>query len=333
MPEIWDILDENGRKTGMTAERPAMLGGQVAGYHLVVHVYINNRQGQWLIQKRSDIKEIWPGLWDITGGAALAGEDSLSAARREVEEEIGVRLDPSLMFIERRLCRKHSLIDIWVAYADFAIEDCRLDPAEVAEARWVDADSLVKIIFEAEYRDDEYKSIVEGMTKSRTIWVVPYDPAWKNEFENIKAILMPQIGDLILDIVHIGSTSVEGLAAKPIIDFNIVIESFEVFPALAGRLRDLGYEHQGDGGIPGRECFHKSDDPGCKTSHMYVCARNGREHLRNLAFRDYLRSHAGAREAYASLKHDLAARFRHDFGAYIDGKHEFVEAILEMAKI
>jgi 8-oxo-dGTP diphosphatase len=171
MPEMWDILDENGHRTGMTAERWSMIDDQAAGYHLVVHVYITNRQSQWLIQKRSASKEIWPGLWDVTGGAALAGEDSLSAARREVEEEIGIQLDPAQMFVEGRLQRKHNLIDIWVARADFAIDDCRLDPIEVTAVRWVDADSLIEILFEGEHRDDEYKSIVAGFAPSRIIRV------------------------------------------------------------------------------------------------------------------------------------------------------------------
>ena len=81
--------------------------------------------------------------------------------------------------------------------------------------------------------------------KARRIEVVPYDPAWKAEFQKLKAMLMGYIGDLVLDIEHVGSTSVEGLAAKPIIDIDVVMESYDVFPAIVERLAKEGFEHRG----------------------------------------------------------------------------------------
>ena len=84
----------------------------------------------------------------------------------------------------------------------------------------------------------------------RTIIVEHYNPSWPDEFEKIRAYLWPHIGDIVLDFVHAGSTSVPDLAAKSIINFNIIIESYDVFPQLAERLRTLGYEHEGDDAIP-----------------------------------------------------------------------------------
>lgn len=166
----------------------------------------------------------------------------------------------------------------------------------------------------------------------RTIVVVPYDPEWKNEFQKIKSMLLPHIGDLILDIVHIGSTSVEGLSAKPIVDFNIVMDSYNIFPALRKRLEELGYEYEGNGGITGRERFKRTYKDEFITYHMYVCPKDSHEHMRNIIFRDYLRTHPVEADKYAQLKIQLAEQFRHDINSYTGSKHEFIEDILLKAK-
>ena len=164
----------------------------------------------------------------------------------------------------------------------------------------------------------------------RTITVEPCNPAWPGEFQKIREWLWPRIRDVALDMVHVGSTSVPGLAAKPIIDFIIVMESYDVFPGLVGRLRELEYEHEGDIGIPTRECFRGGPRDMFMTHYLYVCPKDSPELKRQIAFRDYLRQHAEAREAYAALKQALAEKHRHDIGAYTDGKHGFVMNILKL---
>jgi len=169
----------------------------------------------------------------------------------------------------------------------------------------------------------------EGM---RTIIVENYKPSWPEEFEKIRAYLWPHIDDVALDIVHAGSTSVPGLAAKPFIDFNIIIESYDVFPQLVERLRTLGYEHEGDGDIPMRERFKGGLRDGFMEYHMYVCPKDSPELERQILFRDYLRGHDDARNEYAALKQSLAEKHRHDIDAYIAGKHEFVMTIVNLAR-
>jgi 8-oxo-dGTP pyrophosphatase MutT (NUDIX family) len=164
MTELWDILNDNGSFTGRVAERDAMLRGEETGYHLVVHVYIVNTRGEWLIQKRSATKAFLPGKWDITGGAVLAGEDSLTAALRETREEIGITLDPELMYIEKRLKWPGCFADIRVARAEFDTTDCTLDPAEVDAVRWVDSDDFLSIVF-GETEDPAYRSLAEGFVR------------------------------------------------------------------------------------------------------------------------------------------------------------------------
>ena len=108
------------------------------------------------------------------------------------------------------------------------------------------------------------------------IVIAPYDPEWANEFARIKNYLWPQVSDLAVDILHIGSTSVPGLAAKPIIDLNIVIESYDSFPLLAERLKTLGYEHTGDGGLLMRERFAGGKRDGFMEYNLYVAPMESR---------------------------------------------------------
>ena len=90
----------------------------------------------------------------------------------------------------------------------------------------------------------------------RRIEVHPYNPTWKTAFLELQAMLQGILGDLVLSIEHVGSTSVEGLAAKPIIDIDVVMESYEVFPSIVERLAAAGFEHRGDLGIAGRLQAH-----------------------------------------------------------------------------
>ena len=165
----------------------------------------------------------------------------------------------------------------------------------------------------------------------RTIVVAPYDPAWPGEFARIRDFLWPHVSELALDIVHVGSTSVPGLAAKPIIDLVIVMESYAVFPALKTRLEALGYRHNGDQGIPTREVF-KGGPAGFMNYHLYVSPRDGPEHLRGLLFRDWLRTHDDDRDAYAALKRKLKEKFEHDRDGYTDAKSGFIKAVTKLAK-
>jgi len=157
-----------------------------------------------------------------------------------------------------------------------------------------------------------------------TIIIEPYNEEWPNEFAKIRDYLWPHIKDYAIDIVHIGSTSVTDLAAKPIIDLDIVIESYDVFPQIVEKLNSLGYEHDGDGGIPARERFKGGPRDGFMDYNMYVCPKNSRVLLAQILFRDYLRENKEARDEYAELKRSLAEKYRHDIGAYVDGKHEFI---------
>lgn len=164
--------------------------------------------------------------------------------------------------------------------------------------------------------------------RTKEIEVAPYNPEWKIEFEKIKTMINSYIGDLILTVEHVGSTSVEGLSAKPVIDLDVVIDSYDILPSIIDRLAIKGFEYEGNLGIEGREAFNRPIDDGCMKYHLYVCPKNGKGYLEHIAFRDYLRANETARNEYERLKLNLAKTYRYDIDSYCDKKTEFVRFIL-----
>ncbi len=173
-----------------------------------------------------------------------------------------------------------------------------------------------------------YTSIFRRGQWENPITIEPYDPRWVDEFRRIREFLRPHLGGLALDIHHVGSTGVPGLAAKPIIDLDIEIRSMADFPALLRCLEKLGYSHKGDYGIGGREVVKRDRTDEFMKCHMYVCPSCSPELKRHLVFRDYLRSNPEAAREYGDLKHRLAAEHGCDIDAYIKGKTKFIEKVL-----
>jgi GrpB-like predicted nucleotidyltransferase (UPF0157 family) len=159
------------------------------------------------------------------------------------------------------------------------------------------------------------------------IIIVDYDPYWSKLFEELRAPVAAVLGDLALAIAieHIGSTSVPGLAAKPIIDMDVVVASTAHIPTAIKRLATLGYVHEGDQGISGREAFVWP--PSTPRHHLYVCARDSEALRRHLSFRDYLLKHPDEVQRYGRLKQELAEKFRNDREAYTNAKDEYIQAI------
>lgn len=167
----------------------------------------------------------------------------------------------------------------------------------------------------------------------------PYSEDWPNQFEELKAVIEPACQEHLISIEHLGSTSVPGLSAKPIIDLIIVVPDQPSMERLIGCLAELGYHHDGDKGVPGREAFGSDSeevpktDPGRKwpTHHLYAAVEGATELRRMLAFRDFLRAHPRSVEEYAAVKARLAARFPWDRIRYTDAKGPFVTEILRQS--
>ncbi len=126
---------------------------------------------------------------------------------------------------------------------------------------------------------------------TRQVVVLPYDEAWAAAFRAIEAELRAALAGLALRIEHVGSTSVPGLSAKPIIDVDVVIHSRTELAAAVEALAAIGYRHEGDLGIAGREAFAYDGKEHLQRHHLYVCAQDSAELKRHLAFRDHLRAH------------------------------------------
>src|SRR4051812_34275182 len=156
--------------------------------------------------------------------------------------------------------------------------------------------------------------------------VVDYDPSWPELFEQLHASIWPCVRELATSIEHVGSTSVEGLAAKPVIDMVIVVPTASAIGPVIERLATLGYRHRGDLGVPGREAFTRPD--GTPAHHLYACVEGNRGLRNHLAVRDYLRRNPPAARDYGALKKQLAARFPNDIDGYVEGKSDFILEIL-----
>ncbi|MFH0993523.1 MAG: GrpB family protein [bacterium] len=164
---------------------------------------------------------------------------------------------------------------------------------------------------------------------TKQVFIVPYDPNWIAQFQKIRTEVAAALGPLALAIEHVGSTSVPGLVAKPVIDIDVVIERPDVFDVVKNRLETIGYFDRGDLGIPGREAFGYLDKPHLMKHHLYVCSRDSDELQRHVAFRDFLRSHPEDAAEYARIKAAGAKLYPEDIEGYILHKTPFIQNILK----
>ncbi|MBQ4240745.1 MAG: GrpB family protein [Oscillospiraceae bacterium] len=161
------------------------------------------------------------------------------------------------------------------------------------------------------------------------VTVLPYSERWEQDFEQIRDEIQKAIGPLASRIEHVGSTAVKGLSAKPIIDIDIVIRDYSLFGAVTSALNAIGYYHEGDLGIAGREAFGYKGKDHLQKHHLYVCPQDSAELKRHIAFRDYLRLHPQAVKEYSRIKEEGAELFADDIEKYIDYKAPFIHRIYE----
>ncbi|MGN1450681.1 MAG: GrpB family protein [Eubacteriales bacterium] len=166
------------------------------------------------------------------------------------------------------------------------------------------------------------------MTKH--VVVIPYSEHWKTDFETIKQSLLPAVKDFAIGIEHVGSTSVEGLSAKPIIDIDIVIKDYSVFSALVEKLAALGYKHEGDLGIKDREAFDYRGSTDLPEHHLYVCPEFSEELHRHTVFRDCLRKNSDLVLKYSRVKEEGAKLYPDSIEDYIAYKAPCIEEIYRL---
>jgi len=169
--------------------------------------------------------------------------------------------------------------------------------------------------------------MVLGLEKG-VVRLVTYSQEWAKLFDEEKQLLTALIGEYVIDIQHIGSTSIPGMIAKPILDIGIAIADFEEGKRCIEPIESLGYEYKGENGIPRRHYFVKGDPT---THHLHIVEIDSEEWKKNITFRDALRKNENLAKEYAELKLNLAEKFKYDRVAYTDGKTDFVNYVLKLA--
>lgn len=162
-----------------------------------------------------------------------------------------------------------------------------------------------------------------------TVELVPHDEEWEQLFEQEADRLRSALGDRALAVEHVGSTAIEGIVAKPILDILVAVEDLgepEDYP----ELEELGYTYRPNDGVDDRLFFARGPEDD-RTQYLSITEVGSETHTEQLAFRDYLREHPQAAERYARVKLELAERYPDDRDAYTAAKSGFVQAILERA--
>lgn len=173
-----------------------------------------------------------------------------------------------------------------------------------------------------------------------------YNPRWKSAFEELEKVYRDVLGELIVAIEHVGSTAIGNISAKPILDIDLVIDDYSVFPDVIKKLHSIGYRYRGNRGIPKREAFSRDDVdvPRYKDArswmnhHLYVCPENSRELYSHITLRDFLINHKEERMKYEEIKKEIESRSNGDRDTYARIKEEegtcraFVESVLQKAE-
>ena len=179
------------------------------------------------------------------------------------------------------------------------------------------------------------------MNKRDRIIIEDYNSNWAVEFNKLKNMISKHIKSEKIEIEHVGSTSILGLKAKPIIDIDIIIDDDSNKGEVISELSNLGYLHVGDLGISGREAFKRQDsktplDESNSDWHqhnLYLCIKGSIGLNNHLNFRNYLRGNQDKIIEYGKLKNKLAEKYPFDIDAYIDGKTNFIVDILSKTGI
>jgi len=172
---------------------------------------------------------------------------------------------------------------------------------------------------------------------TKHVIVQDYDPKWTKVFEDLKTVFKKHLGNSVLDIQHVGSTAVPGLAAKPVIDLDFIVENENKLQEVIHKMKQLDYEYVGDYGIKGREVFKRNSEQSPNDGsgrvwmkhHAYACIQGAVSLQNHLKFRDFLRSHPELAAEYGALKKQLAKEHPFDIDAYVEKKTPFITSILK----
>jgi len=280
-----------------------------------------------------------------TGGTAAGAAIGLAAAGI-MAEVVAVRVTdpivssgPVLHTLVRRTVRRLQRVDNrFPEVTKIALDNLRIDAGELGPgygAVWEAGEEheassdegLTAVVVEGAFS-------VEALRRTMEIVVADYDPEWPAWFAAVCDQVWPTVAELAVRIDHVGSTSVPGLAAKPIIDMDIVVASSDRIEPVIERLATIGYRWRGDLGVVGREAFERRPDrsPELPPHHLYLVVEDNRAHLDHWLLRDLLRADPEAREQYAAIKRHSAATADNDLEAYGVTKSALITDLLARAR-
>lgn len=168
--------------------------------------------------------------------------------------------------------------------------------------------------------------------KVGTVELEKYNKNWKKMFESEKAALINLLGDNVLEIVHVGSTSIVGLSAKPVIDIMITVNKLsdvEKFKHLF--TKELGYDFRDDGGEKGEYLVRKGDE-NARTHFIHIIEDKSERYENFMYFKEYLEEHKEKIEEYQKLKEELAIKYKDDRKNYTSSKNDFIQNIIKLYK-
>lgn len=179
--------------------------------------------------------------------------------------------------------------------------------------------------------DDHIVGLPDGRVR-----LVPHSPEWARLFaaekERLLVTLQPYLGSIVLDIQHVGSTSIPGIPAKPIIDIGVAVTNHDAARVTIEPLEQMGYVYLGEHEVPGRHFFYLGDAGTTgRTHHLHMLEQTNPQWRQQIGFRDYLTAHPAIAAAYGVLKTELAVRFAEDRPAYLEGKADFITQVLRLS--
>jgi len=168
--------------------------------------------------------------------------------------------------------------------------------------------------------------MTDDMKLERKVEVVPHDDLWAAKFDLEEDRLRNLLGDLIVNVHHIGSTAIPGIVAKPIVDILVEVKNLDNVNQFNPGMKQLGYIAKGEFGIAGRRFFIKGTELD-RTHHVHIYEVGDVEVARHINFRDYLMLHPNVAVEYSHLKEKLAEKYPNDIDAYMHEKNKFIENI------
>ena len=158
-----------------------------------------------------------------------------------------------------------------------------------------------------------------------------FNEKWFNEYETEREFLEEKLSGILREIHHVGSTSIKGLMAKPVIDILVVIDDLNNIEEVEERLLDYGYSNRGHQGVEDRYFFAKGPEDS-RTHYIHFVEKNSNTYYNLVYFKKYLLDHIEYIKEYCDLKQDLALKYPEERSKYTAGKNEFITDIIKKAK-